>query len=75
MPDAQRQFELLAAEFEKLTAEMEICKNPERRFASLQRMKVLLDDIFGLLCTSLNQENQQRTWLGNSKSTPRAPAP
>jgi hypothetical protein len=75
MPDAQRQFELLAAEFEKLTAKMEICKNPERRFASLQRMKVLLDDIFGLLCTSLDEENQQRTGLSNSKVSPHSSAP
>jgi hypothetical protein len=45
MPDPQKQFELLAAEFEMLTTEMEMCKNPERRFALLQRKKVLTDDI------------------------------
>jgi hypothetical protein len=67
MPDAQKQFELLAAEFEMLCGEVEICKNKERRFAPPERMKILMDEIFRLLCTSLNQDNQQRTWLRNSK--------
>jgi hypothetical protein len=58
MPDLQSQFESLAIEFEALTAEMEICKNPERRFALLRRMKLLLDQIFELLSASLYQDNQ-----------------
>lgn len=73
MPDFQSQFELLAIEFETLTAEMEICKNPERRFALLQRMKLLLDQIFELLSASLYQDNQTRR--NNPKSTPQASAP
>jgi hypothetical protein len=67
MPDAQKQFELLAAEFEMLCGEVEICQNTERRFAPPQRMKILMDEIFRLLCTSLNKDNQQRTWPRNSK--------
>jgi hypothetical protein len=61
MPDPQKSFELLATEFETLTAEMEICKNPDRRFALLQRMKVLIDDIFALVCISLYQDDQTRS--------------
>ena len=40
---------LLAAEFEKLCGEVGICKNPERRFALLRRMDILMDEMFGLL--------------------------
>jgi hypothetical protein len=73
MPDAQKQFELLAAEFETLCGEVEICKNPERRFALVQRMKILMDDIFRLLCTSLNHENKQAR-LSNPKLSSHASA-
>jgi hypothetical protein len=73
MPDLQSQFELLAIEFETLTTEMQICKNPERRFALLQRMKLLLDEIFELLSASLYQDNQ--TFRNNPTSTPQASAP
>lgn len=60
-----QQFESLANKFETLAAEMNTCKNPERRIELLQRMKVLIDEIDGVIFTSLNREKKQ-TLLANS---------
>jgi hypothetical protein len=73
MPDAQTQFQLLAAEFEMLSAEMRVCKNPERRHALLQGMKILIDEIFGLVSRSLPEDHEQ-TRLSHSKRRAQASA-
>jgi hypothetical protein len=57
MPDVQKQFELLAAEFEMVSAKMEVCRDPALRLVLLRRMKVLIDEIFELIAS--NQTNQQ----------------
>jgi hypothetical protein len=54
-----QQFELLANKFETLAAEMNACKNPERRIELLQRMKVLIDEIDVLIFTSLHRETME----------------
>jgi hypothetical protein len=73
MPDAQKQFEFLAAEFELLSAETRVCKNPERRHVLLQHMKILIDEIFGLVSRSLHEDNEQ-TRLSHSKPSAQASA-
>jgi hypothetical protein len=62
-------FESLANEFETLAAEMKTCTNPERRIELLQRMKVLIDEIDGVIFKSLNRENKQAR-LPNPSLTP-----
>jgi len=57
MPDAQKQFELLAAQFEMVSAQMDVSRDPALRLVLLRRMKVLIDGIFELI--ALNQNNQQ----------------
>ena len=71
--DAQKQFELLAAEFEMLSAEMGVCKKPERRHALLQGMEILIDEIFGLVPKSFSEDNEQ-TRLSHSRRSAQAPA-
>jgi hypothetical protein len=75
MSDTQQQlkqlqrFESLANKFEILAAEMRTCKNPERRIELLQRMKVLINEIDGVIFKSLNRENKQAR-LANPSLTP-----
>jgi hypothetical protein len=64
MPDVQKQFELLAAEFEMVSAKMDVCRDSALRLVLLRRMKVLIDEIFELIAS--NQNNQQNH-LGNPK--------
>jgi len=64
MPDTQKQFELLAAQFEMVSAQMDVSRDPALRLVLLRRMKVLIDEIFELI--ALNQNNQQ-SHLSNPK--------
>jgi hypothetical protein len=69
-----QQFELLTNKFETLAAEMNTCKNPERRIELLQRMKVLIDEIDGVILMSLNRQNKQAR-LASSSLIPEESAP
>jgi hypothetical protein len=69
-----QQFESLANKFETLAGEMKTCKNPERRIELLQRMKVLIDEIDGVIFMSLNRENKQAR-LHNPSLIPEGSAP
>ena len=80
MSDIQQQlkqlqrFESLANKFEILAVEMRTCKNPERRIELLQRMKVLINEIDGVIFKSLNRENKQARFANSTlipeESTP-----
>ena len=69
-----QQFESLANNFETLAGEMKTCKNPERRIELLQRMKVLIDEIDGVIFMSLNRKNKQAR-LHNPSLIPEGSAP
>jgi hypothetical protein len=56
MPNHEARFRLLSERFESLVLDMEKCTDPEQRRQSLQRMKVLIDEIDELVLSSLKHE-------------------
>jgi hypothetical protein len=70
MLNAQDHFKRLADKFEALVLEVGISNNdPERRLELFQRMKVLTDEMDGLILTSLSRDAKQAR-LTNPKLSP-----
>jgi hypothetical protein len=59
MLSAQDRFKRLSDKFEALVLEMGKCGDPKRRSELLQRMKIVIDEIDGLIFTSLDRESKQ----------------
>jgi hypothetical protein len=59
MSDTLQQFEWLATKFETLAFEMRTCTNPQRRIELLQQMKILIDEIDGVIFMSLTRQHKQ----------------
>jgi len=71
MPNAEQRFKSLAAEFEALAARMRVCRDPELRLALLRQMKLLIDEIDGLVFTSVNRD-KTRAVLTHPRLIPEA---
>ena len=74
MRDTQHRFQQLSESFDALVLEVANCKEPQLRIELLQRMKILIDEIDGLIYVSLNRDAQQAR-LTNLKLSPDSSAP
>ena len=70
MSDNLQQFESLATEFEILAFEMSTCTNPARRIELLQRMKILIDEIDGVIFMSLTRQQHKQARRANPSLVP-----